>query len=249
MKTPIVTLVVAAPLSVVVLGGAALVAAQRDSSTPNAMPVAEQNELVMKRCIPCHDARQRKGGLSLERFNAADPDPDIARLMMVKITGDNATAAAGQPSPDRETVDAFVGALSRAAAKAPIGAASWKVDLTTDPATPGRGHPFVTARATQEAPVPGNAAALAVYELTVSCNGAVRRPDIQVATFTRASTQSPLMPRANSNAPKLEWPRSMDALSVSGMFPAEQVGFPLGTLSPTIRDIFSWCFESQSAGR
>src|SRR5262245_6116092 len=84
-----------------------------------AMSASRQNELVAKRCLVCHDARQRKGGLSLEHFDAGNPDRSIAHLMTIKVAADNAMMAAGKPVPDSETVEAFVTALRTAVGSTP----------------------------------------------------------------------------------------------------------------------------------
>jgi hypothetical protein len=206
------------------------------------MPVAQQNELVAKRCVMCHSRAQRKGGLSLEDFDAAHPDPGVARMMIVKVAEDGAMTAAGAPAPDHETVDAFVGALSAGIRRTAPVSSAWTVDLTVDPLRPGAGHAFVTARAVQEVPLPNEARASAVYQLTLSCNGAVRRAGTELSTYTKAGPDAPLMARATPAGTTLASPLSAETLKVSDLFQGESVVFPVGTLSPTLRELFAWCF-------
>jgi hypothetical protein len=46
----------------------------------NAMPVPQQNALVQKFCAVRHTDAEKSGGLSLEHFDAAKPDPEVAVL-------------------------------------------------------------------------------------------------------------------------------------------------------------------------
>ena len=213
-----------------------------------AMSAGQQNELVKTRCVMCHSDVQRKGGLSLENFDAVHPDPGIARMMIVKVADDGAMTAAGGTVPDRATVDAFVGALSVAIRRAAPVSNGWTVDLTVDPLTPGLGHSFVTARAVQEVPLPNDARASAVYQLTLSCNGAVRRANTQLLTYTKAGPGAPTMERVTPAATIPASQLSADALNLSGLFPGENVVFPIGALSPTLRELFSWCFAGPDTG-
>jgi hypothetical protein len=216
--------------------------------TGGVMSSEQQNLLVKKRCVTCHNDVQRKGGLSLVQFDAMKPDPSVARMMLVKVTQDGAMAAAGGPVPERETVDAFANGLSSVVGRTAQDSNGWTVDLTVDPMTPGRGHSLVTARFVREAPSPVDSRASAVYQLSLSCNGAVRRAGIQVSTYTKAGSDAPAIARPTPTATTLAWPRAADTLKVSDLFPGESVVFPIGTLSPTLRDLFSWCNAAPDAG-
>jgi hypothetical protein len=122
------------------------------------------------------------------------------------------------------------------------------VDLTVDPLTPSRGHSFVTARAVQEVPLPTDAHASAVYQLTLSCNGAVRRADTHLSTSTKAGPGAPMKARTTPAAATFASPLSAEALTVSDLFRGEHVIFPIGMLSPTLRELFSWCFAGPDVG-
>jgi len=127
------------------------------------LSVADQNEITRTRCAVCHTDAKPLGGLSLEHFDAANPDPAIARMMLVKIKDDGAINAAGKPMPPADVYDAFVNALASYAARPPADP-RWTVELA---AYPGRGHPVVTARA-----------AFASGSVVFTCNGATRHAAI-----------------------------------------------------------------------
>ena len=106
------------------------------------MPAAEQNALVQKYCGSCHSDALMYGGLSVQQFDAANPEPAVAAMLVSKITsghtpqevlaaaqaGDTqsivtlakrgAITAASAPMPDEPTLLAFVDALSTEAADA-----------------------------------------------------------------------------------------------------------------------------------
>src|ERR1017187_9486392 len=93
------------------------------------MPVAQQNALVQKYCAVCHTDAQRNGGLSLQHFDAASPDPGGAAMRVMKLKA-KAMGASGMPLPDRKAEDALLGALSEKA----VGASGWTVNRTQSPA-------------------------------------------------------------------------------------------------------------------
>jgi hypothetical protein len=47
---------------------------------------AQQNALVKKYCAVCHTDTHLNGGLSLEHFDAAAPDPGVAARFISKLT-------------------------------------------------------------------------------------------------------------------------------------------------------------------
>ena len=114
----------------------------------DAMPASQQTALVQKYCAVCHSDAHRNGGLSLEHFDAAYPDPGVAAMLVSKLTNGlspkqvtasrhdpngsatiaakmkvGAMGAAGLPVPDRATQDALVSALAADAA----GYSEWTV--------------------------------------------------------------------------------------------------------------------------
>lgn len=79
-----------------------------------ALSPRQVNDVVGKRCVVCHRGTRPAGGLSMEQFDAAAPDPHLAALMLVKITKDGALFAAGEPIPDEFTQSSVTAALARA---------------------------------------------------------------------------------------------------------------------------------------
>ena len=131
---------------------------------------------------------------------------------------------------------------------------------------PGHGYTQVTARSVQRAA--GQSQSL--YELTVICTGASRRPSMRVAAFSETAVEQRLervIPRKHDGtvpvdylvdgvqgtdwwlpgerANTLDAPRAMPiadrSLTISGVFPDEAVTFPFAELSPTIRRQLSFC--------
>ncbi len=87
------------------------------------MPVAQQNALVGKYCAVCHTDAIPNGGLSLQHFDAARPDPGLMAMIVSKLKS-KALGASGQPLPDKATQDLFQSTL----AVSSFGAERWVVD-------------------------------------------------------------------------------------------------------------------------
>ena len=162
------------------------------------MPVAQQNALVQKYCGVCHDDAKMTGGLSLEHFDAAHPDPTVAAMMVSKLTGlslkqveaarsdagaaaivvkkleTGAMGAAGIGVPDRPTQDALLRALSAEAA----GATRWNFNRRPNPATQA---PVLTASILQEVPSATQAGETSMYRLTLTCRADTQEAGMQLA--------------------------------------------------------------------
>src|SRR5579862_1366134 len=72
-----------------------------------AMPTAEQNLLVREYCTVCHTDAARSGGLSLQHYDAARPDPALAAMILSKLNN-NTMGAAGKGVPEKPTQLAWV---------------------------------------------------------------------------------------------------------------------------------------------
>src|SRR5437899_991118 len=82
------------------------------------MPPAEQNQLIAKFCTVCHTEATPSGGLSLEHFDAAHPDPSLTAMLRSKAKNGAFGAAGVKPIPDLDTQDAFYAALEAESAHA-----------------------------------------------------------------------------------------------------------------------------------
>ncbi len=158
---------------------AGTIAASPAAMAGDAMPVPQQNALVQKYCAVCHTDAQRNGGLSLEHFDAAHPDPGVAAMMLGKLkTG--AIGAAGAKLPDDATVEAWIGATAAEAA----GADRWSVNRTQDPATKAS---ILSASIVQEIniaqaiPSAESADVPDSYRLTVTCRADTREAQMELA--------------------------------------------------------------------
>src|ERR1700692_2866823 len=71
----------------------------------SAISVEPQTALVQKYCAVCHTDAQRNGGLSLEHFDAAHPDPGVVAMLVSKLKA-KAMGAAGITLPGSTTQNA-----------------------------------------------------------------------------------------------------------------------------------------------
>jgi hypothetical protein len=235
----------------------------------DAMPVAQQNALVQKYCAVCHSDAHLNGGLSLEHFDAARPDPGVAAMIVSKLKA-KALGASGQPLPDKATQDALLHALSAESA----GANAWTVNQTQDPAAKA---PLLSAGIVREAPSAANDGEPDLYRLTLTCRADTHEGEMQltwspgvppqgramsVAVDEKApfayrvegsekmgngaeGTSGPgaaILYATNSGAPKLVTPLPEHTLTISNLFAEETVVFPFGNLSPSVRQALSPCF-------
>ncbi|HVC19989.1 MAG TPA: hypothetical protein VNE16_07920, partial [Vicinamibacterales bacterium] len=88
---------------------AAAPAAALAAPAGGAMPVAQQNALVQQYCVGCHDDLQMTGGLSLEHFDAAHPNPTVVAMMVGKLKG-GAMPPKNMPRPNAGTLYMLIGA-------------------------------------------------------------------------------------------------------------------------------------------
>ncbi len=169
------------------------------ATASDAMSAAQQTGLVTKYCAVCHTDAHMNGGLSLEHFDAAHPDPGVAAMLVSKITNGlspkqvaamehnpsgaatiatkmkvGAMAAAGLPVPDRATQDALVSALTADAA----GYSQWSVSLQA---------PLLTASIVRELPSPKSAGDTDLYRLAVTCNADTHEAKMVLAWAPAAS--------------------------------------------------------------
>jgi hypothetical protein len=237
------------------------------------IPVAQQNALIAQYCGVCHDDAHRNGGLSLQGFDAANPDPGVVVMLISKLkTG--ALGAAGLKPPDQATTDALIGALSAKTA----GAHNWSVHRTQDAATRA---PVLTASMVQEVPstIP-NAPVPDFYQLTLTCRLDTRKGAMQLAWSPAVPENGRVLSVAADGkaavAYKVEGTEKMgngasgnsgpgaillsttkkgaaaphldvlpvQNLTVSNAFPNETVVFPFGGLDASVRESLAACFPA-----
>jgi hypothetical protein len=224
------------------------------------MPIQQVNELVRTRCAVCHSGEQPKGGLSVEQFDAAAPDPALARMLWVKMAKDGAISAAGGVPPDAATLERLLRELSAIADTAPPD--GWKVDVAADQAKGG--HNVVTATIVQAASTTERPSSL--YGLTITCSGRTQRGEMTLAAYSEQMTSRPLSPAKNgairfgyevdgatgematlyvgpnnAAAPMALVPIPARTLTIRDLVVGETVVFPFDRLSPVVRRQLASC--------
>lgn len=106
---------------------------------------AGTNDLIRQRCVVCHNTAKPLGGLNLQLFDAAKPDPAVALMMSIKVSKDGAMFAAGDPAPSTATIEEFLRLTRASAVQSESVSGPWTIDLQTDPRAPDRGHAVVVA--------------------------------------------------------------------------------------------------------
>ena len=224
-----------------------------------AMPVAEQNALVMKYCAVCHTDTAMNGGLSLEHYNAANRDPGLAAMILSKLNN-GAMGAAGAGVPDKAAQLAWLESTREQAA----GAKEWFV---------GRQDGAVTAGMVREVPArrPGSAD-LPVYRVKMVCNLATGAGEMQLTWSPEPQTGRSITAIVDGNAP-LQFgvdgkesmgngaavqsgrasvvlssgkggrlPLPIQRLTIRELFPGEIVEFPFADLDERTRADLRRCF-------
>jgi hypothetical protein len=223
------------------------------------MPPAKQNALVQKYCAVCHTDVAKNGGLSLEHYDAAQPNPALAAMLLSKLRN-GAMGAAGLGIPDSATRDAWVAAAAAQADRAK----SWTVIRTE---APGSKAPVVTASIVRDVAPRNLDTDAPVYRLTLACNNASHKGEIQLTWSPAAQTSRTFFVSADGNAgiphrlegreekmgngtalttglaaAMLNAPLSEKTLTITDLFPGETVVFPLGELDQVDRRQLTVCF-------
>jgi len=222
------------------------------------MSPAQQNSLVRTYCAVCHTDAAKNGGLSLQHYDAAEPDPALAAMLLSKLRN-GAMGAAGLGIPDKATRDAWIAVTTRQAA----GAGNWTV---TRREGPGARPAILAASIVREVPPRKPDTEAPLYRLILACNGDSQQGDIQLAwspepqtnrTFSVSADGQPgiahqlvgqeKMGNGSAGATgrasmTLNAPLPTKSLVVSDLFPGETAAFPVDTLDPRTLQELAACF-------
>jgi cytochrome c553 len=242
------------------------------ASVGNSMPLAQQDALVKKYCVVCHNDRKLVGGMSLEHFDPAHPDPSIAGMMVSKLTS-GAMGAAGVPLPDPATEKALIEALRAEEAGAEAATGGWAIKSNASPLPPPP-PPTVTASMFREVSSPANDGLATVYRLTVDCVKTIDTSEAGTASASHPAEMKLTADRAaeagsvpfaydvdgvtgsssiryvttpNSSSVNFVMPLPSHSLTIRNLFPDETVTFPFDGLNPDLRRILSTCLSHEPA--
>jgi mono/diheme cytochrome c family protein len=199
----------------------------------------QQNALIQKYCAVCHTDAVRNGGLSLEHYDAAQPDPALAAMLLSKLrTG--AMGAAGVGIPEPEIRQAWVAATAVQAA----GAQRWSVLRSSDSAA----DDLVTASIVRQLPSPNPNVEPDSYRLIVTCRPATRRASVELAWSPNVPAAGAVMAAEVDGKPFSTWKidgaetygNGMNGSSGPGaiMLSGAKPGMPLPAGTLAIRDVF-----------
>jgi len=225
------------------------------ASASSPMPIAQQNALIGKYCAVCHTDAIPNGGLSLQHFDAARPDPGLMAMIVSKLRA-KALGASGQPLPDRVTQDLLQSTL----AVESFGAERWVVD---------RQAALLTANLVAGTASTGSGGDPDLFRLTLTCNADTHEGGMQVAwspgvpkpgqaisavvdggtpvTYKIEGMEKMGNGQAGESGPgsvKLGLPLPAKQLAVSDTFGDETVVFPFEGLSGSARQGLSVCFRA-----
>jgi hypothetical protein len=166
------------------------------------MPVTQQNAVLQKYCGVCHSDALMYGGLSLEHFDAAHPDPTVAAMLVSKLTSGltpkDIEAATNGPDPDTKTMALLHGAMGasgsqpdeatqiafgRALAAQAGGAEEWHSWWTDKPAAQSstRTASTLTADIVRQIASTKFQGKVDMYRLILTCQVETRQGEIELA--------------------------------------------------------------------
>lgn len=153
-----------------------------------AMPATEQTALVKKYCAVCHSDAAKNGGLSLEHYDAAQPDPALAAMILSKLNN-GAMGAAGFGVPDKAAQQAWLESTREQA----VGATTWFIT---------RADGVVAASIVREvAPRQPGSNDRPAYRLRLVCRPSTRDGEMQLTWSPVPQTGRTLTASVDENPP------------------------------------------------
>jgi hypothetical protein len=240
-----------------------VIAGRFATSAPAAetMPPAQQNTLVQTYCAVCHTDAAKNGGLSLEHYDAAQANPALAAMLLSKLRN-GAMGAAGLGVPDSATRNAWVAATAAQAERAK----GWAVIRTE---APGSKALVLTATIVREVAPRKSDTDAPVYRLTLACDIASHKGEIQLTWSPAPQTNRTFFVSADGNAEiphrlegteekmgngtasttglaaaPLNVPLPENILTITDLFPGETVVFPLGEVDQADRRQLAICLAA-----
>jgi hypothetical protein len=223
------------------------------------MGAGEQNALVKKYCAVCHSDAIKNGGLSLEHYDAAKPDPGLAAMILSKLNN-GAMGAAGNGVPHKAAQQAWLDSTTEQAA----GAEEWFVT---------REHNSVSASIVRQVPPrKADSTNAPLYRVLIACNASTGVGEMQLTWSPEPQTGRTMTASVDGNTPieyRIEGRESMgngaavqtghasvvlssvkgkrlafpkESLIIRDLFPGETVEFPFADLDRKSISDLSVCF-------
>lgn len=232
--------------------GLSLLAASSAAAQPE-ISDARQTEIVQQYCVACHTDAVPIGGLSFQHFDAANPNPGDAAMIVSKL-GVDAIYAAKITPPEQAEQDAFYAAMQEKSA----GWDQWQTGFAYDPFLKADA---VTASIIERTPSQAEGVDFSLYRLNLSCDAKTGQGNMQVAwaplgpdkdrqlhvSIDGDAASSQAFPMKGDGTegsvflnPLVQLPAK--SLTVSGLFFDEQIEFRFDELPVEVRRQFSACF-------